>query len=167
EMSLETLTERISRDVLHSRIQNACHRLQEYLKSGKTWGAKYAGVLRSRPVAYFSAEFGLHESIPIYSGGLGVLAGDHMKSASDLGVPLIGVGLCYDQGYFRQWLDADDWQQERYLELDTRSVPLTLATTPGGEPVVVSIDTRTSTINARVWKLAVGRTVLLLLDSNV
>ena len=75
-------------------------------------------MLRPRPVAYFSAEFGLHESVPIYSGGLGVLSGDHIKSASDLGVPLVGVGLFYDQGYFRQRLDDDGWQQEEYLDAD-------------------------------------------------
>ena len=167
ETSLETLTERISQDVLHSRIQNACHRLQEYLKSGKTWGARYAGVLRSRPVAYFSAEFGLHESIPIYSGGLGVLAGDHVKSASDLGVPLVGIGLFYNQGYFRQRLDHDDWQREDYLSIRSEMLPVKLACRPDGEPVVVSIDTRKGSIRARVWRVMVGRCTLLLLDSDV
>ena len=82
-----------------------------------------AGVLRPRPVAYFSAEFGLHESLPIYSGGLGVLAGDHIKSASDLGIPLIGIGLFYGQGYFRQYLDKKGWQQEEYLHTDVDSTP--------------------------------------------
>ena len=91
--------------VLHSRINYAYRRQQEYLQADRTWGARHAGVLRPRPVAYFSAEFGLHESIPVYSGGLGVLAGDHIKSASDLGIPLVGVGLFYGQGYFRQRLD--------------------------------------------------------------
>jgi starch phosphorylase len=91
---------------LDSRIDYAFRRLAEYLKSDETWGAVHASSLRARPVAYFSAEFGLHESLPIYSGGLGVLAGDHLKSASDLGIPLIGIGLLYDQGYFRQTLDA-------------------------------------------------------------
>ena len=93
--------------VLHGRINYAYRRLQEYLQADRTWGARHAGVLRPRPVAYFSAEFGLHESVPIYSGGLGVLAGDHIKSASDLGIPLVGVGLFYGQGYFRQRLDRE------------------------------------------------------------
>ena len=97
---------------LDSRIDYAFRRLAEYLKDTDRWGSVYASSLRSRPVAYFSAEFGLHESLPIYSGGLGVLAGDHLKSASDLGIPLIGVGLLYAQGYFRQTLDANGWQQE-------------------------------------------------------
>ncbi len=167
EITLEALSGRISQDVLHSRIQNACHRLQEYLKSDKTWGALYAGVLRSRPVAYFSAEFGLHESIPIYSGGLGVLAGDHVKSASDLGVPLIGIGLYYNQGYFRQRLDHDDWQQEDYLNVRGEMLPIEPACRPDGKPVMVAIETRTGTIRARVWKIVVGRCTLLLLDSDV
>ncbi len=104
---------------LHGRINYAYRRMQEYLASRHTWGVRHAGVLWARPVAYFSAEFGLHESLPIYSGGLGILAGDHIKAASDLGIPLVGVGLYYDQGYFRQRLDADGWQQEDYLDVDT------------------------------------------------
>ena len=98
--------------------------MQEYLHSTHTWGARHAGVLWARPVAYFSAEFGLHESLPIYSGGLGILAGDHIKSASDLGIPLVGVGLYYDQGYFRQRLDRDGWQHEDYIDVDSRLLPI-------------------------------------------
>ena len=98
--------------------------MREYLASKHTWGDRHAGVLWARPVAYFSAEFGLHESLPIYSGGLGILAGDHVKSASDLGIPLIGVGLYYDQGYFKQRLDRDGWQQEEYLDVDGRLLPI-------------------------------------------
>ena len=108
--------------------------MQEYLKSTHTWGARHAGVLWARPVAYFSAEFGLHESLPIYSGGLGVLAGDHFKSASDLGIPLVGVGLFYDQGYFRQRLDRDGWQHEDYLDVDSRLLPIQPAIDADGEP---------------------------------
>ncbi|HEY3968609.1 MAG TPA: alpha-glucan family phosphorylase [Planctomycetaceae bacterium] len=167
ECSLEALSGRIAQNVLHSRIQNACHRLEDYLESNKTWGSRFAGVLRSRPVAYFSAEFGLHESIPIYSGGLGVLAGDHVKSASDLGVPLIGIGLFYNQGYFRQRLTHDDWQQEDYLSTRREMLPVEAARGPDGEQVIVSIATRSGTISARVWRITVGRCMLLLLDSDV
>src|SRR2546425_10407354 len=129
--------------------------------------AKHAAVLRPRPVAYFSAEFGLHESIPIYSGGLGVLAGDHIKSASDLGIPLIGVGLFYDQGYFRQRLDRNGWQQEEYLETDVAELPMELAIGASGEPVLVQIKTRNRPISGRVWRLNVGRCDVILLDSNI
>ena len=102
----------------------------------RTPGARrHAGVLWARPVAYFSAEFGLHESLPIYSGGLGILAGDHIKSASDLGIPLVGVGLFYDQGYFRQRLDRDGWQHEDYLDVDSRAAADRARRSTDGVPV--------------------------------
>ena len=142
-------------------------RLAEYLKNTDSWGAVHASILRSRPVAYFSAEFGLHESLPIYSGGLGVLAGDHLKSASDLGIPLIGVGLLYAQGYFRQTLDADGWQQELYLNADLELLPIESVPGPDGKPLMIAIETATGVLRARVWRVEVGRTTLLLLDSNV
>src|ERR1017187_199861 len=93
EMPLAQIERRAEEMVLHGRINYAYRRQREYMKADRTWGARHAGVLRPRPVAYFSAEFGLHESIPVYSGGLGILAGDHIKSASDLDIPLIGIGL--------------------------------------------------------------------------
>jgi starch phosphorylase len=163
---VEKLEERASELALHSRINYAFRRLQEYLQSTHTWGARHAGVLWARPVAYFSAEFGLHESVPIYSGGLGILAGDHLKSASDLGIPLVGIGLYYDQGYFRQRLDLEGHQTEDYINVDHQQLPLQPALVDGTQ-LTIAIDTRTGTIVARVWQLAVGRNTLLLLDSNV
>jgi glycogen phosphorylase len=160
--------ERRSREMmLHSRINYAFRRQREYLEADRTWAARHAGVLRPRPVGYFSAEFGLHESIPEYSGGLGVLAGDHVKSSSDLGIPLVGVGILYGQGYFRQRLDIDGWQQEEYLQTDTSQLPMEPAINVKGEPVTVQIETRSGSIRARVWRMSVGRCDLLLLDSNV
>ncbi len=106
EFTPERLAVRASEMVLHSRVNYAYRRLQEYLNANNTWAATNAGVLGARPVAYFSAEFGIHESLPIYSGGLGVLSGDHIKSASGLGIPLIGIGLYYSHGYFKQHLDT-------------------------------------------------------------
>jgi starch phosphorylase len=153
--------------VLHSRINYVYRRQQEYLNADRTWGAANAGVLRPRPIAYFSAEFGLHESLPIYSGGLGVLAGDHIKSASDLDIPLIGIGLFYGQGYFLQRLDKSGWQQEEYLQTDVNQLPMQPAIGVNGEPVVVEIRTRGGSIRAKVWRVKVGRIDLLLLDSNV
>ena len=166
QIPIEALEERAQQLQLHSRINYAYRRMQEYLKSDRTWGARHAGVLWARPVAYFSAEFGLHESLPIYSGGLGILAGDHVKSASDLGIPLVAVGLYYDQGYFKQRLDLDGRQHEDYLDVDSALLPIRPAMRDG-IPVTISIETRTGTISARVWSLAVGRNTLLLLDSNV
>ena len=166
-MPLAQIERRAGELVLHSRINYAYRRQQEYLQADRTWGATHAGVLRPRPVAYFSAEFGLHESLPIYSGGLGVLAGDHIKSASDLDIPLVGVGLFYGQGYFRQRLDRNGWQQEEYLETDVNQLPMEPAIGANGEPVTVQIETRSGVIRAKVWRVKVGRCDLLLLDSNV
>lgn len=122
--------------VLHSRINNAYRRLQEYRSSKTTWGARHAGVLWARPVAYFSAEFGIHESLPVYSGGLGVLAGDQIKSASDLGIPLVGIGLFYSQGYFRQRVDLSGQQHEEYLTNEPAKLPMELALDAKGRPAV-------------------------------
>jgi starch phosphorylase len=167
EIPLAEIERRATELVLHSRINYVYRRQQEYLNADRTWGAANAGVLRPRPVAYFSAEFGLHESLPIYSGGLGVLAGDHIKSASDLDIPLFGVGLFYGQGYFLQRLDQSGWQREEYLQTDVSQLPMEPAIGENGEPVVVEIATRGAAIRAKVWRLKVGRIDLLLLDSNV
>jgi len=167
EMPLGEIERRATELVLHSRINYVFRRQQEYLLADRTWGAANAGVLRPRPVAYFSAEFGMHESLPIYSGGLGVLSGDHIKSASDLDIPLIGVGLFYGQGYFLQRLDKSGWQQEEYLETDVNQLPMQPAIGANGKPVIVEIRTRGGVIRAKVWRVKVGRIDLLLLDSNV
>jgi starch phosphorylase len=167
EMPLAEIDRRSRELLLHSRINYAYRRQREYLQADRTWGATHAGVLRPRPVAYFSAEFGLHESVPVYSGGLGVLAGDHIKSASDLDIPLVGVGLFYGQGYFRQRLDATGWQQEEYIETDVSRLPMAPAIGANGVRVTVQIQTRGGSIRAKVWRMKVGRCDLLLLDSNV
>ncbi len=167
EMPLGEIERRATELVLHSRVNYVYRRHREYLQADRTWGAANAGVLRPRPVAYFSAEFGLHESLPIYSGGLGVLAGDHIKSASDLDVPLIGIGLFYGQGYFLQRLDQSGWQREEYIQTDVNQLPMQPAIGYNGEPIVVEIETRGGSIRAKVWRLKVGRCDLLLLDSNV
>jgi len=167
EFPLAKLEVRAAELMLHSRINYAYRRMKEYLDAGRTWGALHAGILRPRPVAYFSAEFGLHESLPVYSGGLGVLAGDHIKSASDLDIPLVGIGLFYGQGYFRQRLDLAGWQQEEYLETDVNQLPMDPAIGADGKPVLVQIETRGGSIFAKVWRVKVGRCDLLLLDSDV
>ncbi|MCW2622336.1 MAG: alpha-glucan phosphorylase, partial [Frankiales bacterium] len=119
-------------------------------------------------IAYFSPEFGITEVLPQYSGGLGILAGDHLKAASDLGVPIVGVGLLYRAGYFKQSLNAEGWQQERYPPLDPHGLPLTLVTDASGAPVTVGVEMPTGrTLHAHVWRAQVGRVPLLLLDSDV
>jgi len=167
EFTAERLSIRASEMVLHSRVNYAYRRLQEYLDSQNTWASTQAGVLGAKPVAYFSAEFGMHESIPIYSGGLGVLSGDHIKSASGLGVPLIGIGLYYSQGYFKQHLDDEGYQREEYIETKVENLPIVPALGADGLPIMVSIDTRNGRLMAKVWLMNVGRIKLYLLDCNV
>ncbi|MFO0817300.1 MAG: alpha-glucan family phosphorylase [Pirellulales bacterium] len=167
EFTPERLALRAAEMVLYSRINYAYRRLKEYVNRKHTWASTNAGVLGGKPVAYFSAEFGLHESLPIYSGGLGVLSGDHIKSASGLGVPLVAVGLYYDQGYFKQHLDHNGYQHEEYLDTKVENLPFELALSPDGKPVTIQIDTRSGRLHARVWLVHVGRVKLYLLDCDV
>ncbi|HZT78674.1 MAG TPA: alpha-glucan family phosphorylase [Gemmataceae bacterium] len=138
----------------------------EYL-AAPTWFQETYGDNNPCRVAYFSAEFGIHESVPIYSGGLGVLAGDHLKSASDLGLPLVGVGLMYREGYFRQYLNVDGWQQEKYPENDFFNLPLVPETRKDGSALLVSVPFPGREVQARVWRIQVGRIPLYLLDTNI
>ncbi|WP_019585600.1 glycosyltransferase family 1 protein [Deinococcus apachensis] len=136
-----------------------------YMGKKDTWASKNASALG--PVAYFSMEYGFHESLPIYSGGLGVLAGDHCKSASDLGLPFTAVGMLFHQGYFRQLFNKDGWQEEAYDELDLTTLPIKPALTAGGEEARVSVQIGNREVHVRVWDLRVGRIRVLLLDANV
>ncbi|MBO7724894.1 MAG: alpha-glucan family phosphorylase [Thermoguttaceae bacterium] len=153
--------------VLQTRIDQAYRRMKQYMRSRPLTAQQYTGVLGSKPVAYFSLEFGLHESVPIYSGGLGILAGDHIKSASGLGVPLVAVGLFYDQGYFRQYLDKDGWQREEYVDTKVEYVPLETAVDKDGNKITVQVETTNGPIYARVRKMQVGRVALYLLDTDL
>jgi starch phosphorylase len=167
-LSDEFLEQRMAARALGSHITTAYYRLRDYIESEDTWGRRNVRTLRARPVAYFSAEFGIHESLPIYSGGLGVLSGDHLKSASDLDVPFVGVGLLYAQGYFNQSLDADGWQQEHYFDADTEILPLDRADDGGGKPLRIALTTSVGdSIHFQVWTAQVGRCRLILLDTNV
>jgi starch phosphorylase len=139
----------------------------EHYMTGATWFQEdYPNAGRCR-IAYFCAEFGIHESIPIYSGGLGVLAGDHLKAASDLGVPLVGVGLMYREGYFRQYLNVDGWQQERYPENDFFNLPLIPELLPDKSPLLIGVPFPGRDVWARIWRIQVGRVPLYLLDTNI
>jgi glycogen phosphorylase len=162
----EQLARRAEETVLDARINWAFHRLEDYLHDKRTWGGLTCGVLHVRPVAYFSAEFALHESLPIYSGGLGGLAGDHLKAASDLGVPLVGVGLFYGEGYFRQRMDAEGWQREEYGATAIADLPLRRAVAPDGTPLVVDVPLDDGRVRVAAWRAEVGRATLVLLDSN-
>ncbi|MDO4571353.1 MAG: alpha-glucan family phosphorylase [Planctomycetia bacterium] len=167
EFTPEALETRASEMVLESRINYAYRRMNQYMDSRPEWAAQNVGVLGSKPVAYFSLEFGIHESVPIYSGGLGILAGDHVKSASGLGVPLVAVGLFYDQGYFKQFLDHEGWQQEEYLRTNIDNLPMQPVFDKEGQRLIVKIETDSGAIHARVWKMQVGRVDLYLLDCDL
>mgnify|MGYP006196676531 CR=1 FL=1 len=157
-------TERVLRRIHHLEMQAKIHRmhrrLHEYLESGGTWGAVHAGPLAARPVGYFSAEFGLHHSLPIYSGGLGVLAGDHLKSMSDLGVPAVGVGILYHQGYVHQEIDREGRQQDRFEPLADEELGIRPLTTASGHPLSVGVELPGRTVRLKVWEVVVGRTRL-------
>lgn len=139
----------------------------ETLANGSSWFKKTYPQLKDKTIAYFSFEFGLHNSLPIYSGGLGILSGDHAKEASDLGIPLIGVGFMYPQGYFRQRIPSHGWQEAIYQQIDLGHAPILPARDENGEEVFVSVDMGEHTVHARVWHVRVGRTNLYLLDTDV
>ncbi len=148
------------------RVTEAGEGLRRYLTT-PGWYQQGLGDDAPRAIAYFSAEFGITHVLPQYSGGLGILAGDHLKSASDLGVPIVGVGLFYQTGYFKQGLSADGWQQERYPILDADDLPLSLLRDESGVPARVSVRMPGRTVHAQIWRAQVGRVPLLLLDSDV
>jgi len=140
---------------------------QRYLEQ-PTWYEQYiANHTQGQCIAYFSAEFAIAECIPVYAGGLGILAGEHLKSASDLGLPMVGVGLLYQEGYFRQYLSADGWQQESYPVNDLYNMPIQLRRDEEGNPLLISIEFPGRLVKAQVWQAEVGRVHLFLLDTNV
>ena len=132
-----------------------------------TWWTRMFPHLGDHSVAYFSAEFALHQSLPIYAGGLGVLAGDHCKEASDLGVPLIGVGFMYPQGYFHQRLSAEGWQEESYERLNWADAPIDTAMTPDGKPCIIAVPLGDRSVLVAVWRVHIGRVALYLLDTDL
>ncbi len=150
-----------------AHCDRVCREFDRYLRSRSTWYLKTYGPEEGGRIAYFSAEFGLTESLGIYAGGLGILSGDHLKSASDLGLPLMGVGLLYQQGYFRQYLNPDGWQQESYPENDFYNLPVVLERKLSGAPVIVQVDYPGRVVKAQVWRAQVGRVPLYLLDTNI
>jgi starch phosphorylase len=151
------------------RVQQLSDRFDLYMSDARPWpGLKTSERVRpATPIAYFCAEFGVHSSLPLYSGGLGILAGDHLKSASDLNLPLIAVGLFYRFGYFRQSVTTDDWQAETYKETYADELPLELITDAMGKPVSIELTMRGRRVRACAWRAHVGRVQLYLLDTNV
>jgi starch phosphorylase len=165
-VSQAKLDELASNQGFLGQLQRANEKLKSYLER-PTWYEKIFSKCDNPAIAYFCAEFGVHECLPIYAGGLGILAGDHLKSASDLGVPLVGVGLLYQKGYFRQYLNIDGLQQEVYAENDFFNMPIELVRKENGLPLTISVDYPDRCVIAQIWFVSVGRVKLYLLDTNV
>jgi len=149
---------------LYDRV---CTSFDEYLKTTDTWAARTYKIRGKQTIAYFSMEFGLHEILPIYSGGLGVLAGDHLKQASDLGLPLVGVGLMYAEGYFTQRISEDGWQDSINYPLNFDELPVLPVLDKDGKLLKITVNFPDRAVNACIWELRVGRVPLYLLDSDL
>ena len=149
------------------RVRLLDQNFRSYMAAGTGWTIRDLKITPERPVAYFCAEFGVHNSLPLYSGGLGILAGDHLKSASDLRLPLVAVGLLYRYGYFRQRLRNDGWQEEQYRETFPNDLPITLIKNDDGTPMRIEVSIRERIVLAQVWRADVGTVQLYLLDTNI
>lgn len=166
-VSYDRLTQMTEDPAYIKQVNSLAKAFDDYLQTSETWASRIAPqISRTHPVAYFCAEFGLHESLPVYSGGLGILAGDHLKSASDLGVPLVGIGLLYRQGYFRQRLNRQGWQEDYYVDNQFEQMPLELMRESSGQPLTIQVQVRQRLVTAQIWKVRVGRVDLYLLDSD-
>lgn len=164
-ISQDKLSRAATDDAFVASLKRVYKNLVDYMSASTWFGNKY-GVFESPHIAYFSMEYGLTECLPVYSGGLGVLAGDHLKSASDLGLPLVGIGLLYQQGYFQQYLNADGWQQEKYPFNDFYNLPVWLEVDDKGQPLLAEIQFPGRVVYCRIWGAQVGRVPLYLLDTN-
>ena len=164
---LETLEQAVARPEWLADYDRALARLDAARGGQHTWCARECPDLQGRTIAYFSAEFALHQSLPIYAGGLGVLAGDHCKESSDLGIPLVGIGFMYPQGYFHQGLSADGWQQEAYEKLNWTEAAIEPAITPEGKPCITAVPLGNRTVLAAVWLVRLGHVRLYLLDTEL
>jgi glycogen phosphorylase len=166
-VSQSRLQEVAADDGFLAHMERAVGELNTYLHDRSWYKHKRANNVGKECFAYFCAEFGLVDCLPIYSGGLGVLAGDHLKSASDLGLPLVAVGLLYQKGYFAQYLNAEGWQQERYPVNDFHNIPVQLERKPDGSELRVAVEYPGRIVYARVWRVQVGVVPLYLLDTNI
>jgi glycogen phosphorylase len=149
------------------QVRSVLQDFHNYINDKNTWCHQNAPQLHKNPVAYFSAEFGFHESLPISAGGLGILAGDHAKSASDLGLGFVGIGLFYREGYFQQAIDSNNWQTEYYNPLDPHNMPLEPVLDPNGDRLISSVEIGMNVVDFQVWRVNVGRAPVYLLDTNL
>src|SRR5712671_1330009 len=157
EVSDYELRVRLQDSGFAGRVRSVLDDFHAYLAEKKTWCHQHAPELHQNPVAYFSAEFGFHESLPIAAGGLGILAGDHTKSASDLGLGFVGISLFYREGYFQQALNHDNWQIDYYTLLNPRNLPIEPVLDTHGEPLVCSVPMVAADVGFKAWRVNVGR----------
>src|SRR6267154_6611141 len=157
EVSNDELRARLQDPDFAQRVREVLKSFETYLNEKETWGNLNARPLATNPVAYFSAEFGFHETLPIAAGGLGILAGDHAKAASDLGLGFAGISLFYREGYFQQAIDGNNWQTEFYNPVDPQNVPVEQVLDGGGKPVVCSVEIGMSRVFFQAWRVNVGR----------
>src|SRR5271170_2753793 len=167
EVSDYELRVRLQDADFHQRAKAVLADFSAYLADQNTWCHQHAPELHKNPVAYYSAEFGFHESLPISAGGLGILAGDHAKSASDLGLGFVGISLFYSAGYFQQAIDANNWQTEFYNPVDPHNVPLEPLNDANGERLICSVEIGMTSVDFQVWRANVGRVPVYLLDTNL
>ena len=167
EVSDMELRTRLQDPGFAQEVRRVLDQFEAYLQAPDTWAAEQASQLQEKPIAYFSAEFGLSETLPIAAGGLGVLAGDHAKSASDLGLPFVGISLFYRQGYFMQAINDENWQTEYYSMLNPKNLPMEPVLDAKGEPLTCMVQVATSQVRFKVWRVNVGRIPLYLMDTNL
>ena len=167
EVSEYELRTRLQDHDFAAHARRVLHNFNSYMSEKDTWGRQHAPELHRNPVAYFSAEFGFHETLPIAAGGLGMLAGDHAKSASDLDIGFVGISLFYREGYFQQAINQDNWQTEYYTLLNPRNLPIEPVLNAAGEPVICSVRIAMSQVSFKAWRVNVGRNPVFLLDTNL
>ena len=166
EVSEYELRVRLQSPPFATRVREVIHDFNAYLDDKNTWGREHAASLHKNPVAYFSAEFGFHETLPIAAGGLGILAGDHAKSASDLDLGFVGISLFYREGYFQQAFDANNWQTEFYAKLNPKNLPIEQVLNAQGEPLTITVRIGIADVVVQAWRANVGRVPVYLLDAN-
>ncbi|HYY58118.1 MAG TPA: alpha-glucan family phosphorylase, partial [Pyrinomonadaceae bacterium] len=169
EVSEFRLMQMATDPVYGERVRRLAKSFDAYMADKRPWthAEDEKGLTPQHGIAYFCAEYGVHNSLPLYSGGLGMLAGDHLKSASDLRLPLVAVGLLYRYGYFRQRLRRDGWQEEHYGETQPSQLPIRQVLDGTGAPVTVEVEMRGRAVSAQAWRVEVGRVELYLLDTNI
>jgi len=167
EVSLKRLEEKLADPEFMARYHDVMNAFNQYMANTNTWFSEHFPEYKDERIIYFSAEYGLHEVLPVYSGGLGVLSGDHCKSASDLGIPFTAIGLFYKQGYFEQHINAEGWQETRFTTLNYSQLPVTPVFDAANRPLTIHVELLGRIVYARIWRIDIGRVKLYLLDTDV